>query len=64
MPPNGEVEGPAEALGRTPVERSSSGAAEEAGRATRAHTASRARGAKQEASHGPLQRLLAVMGHL
>jgi len=35
-----------------------------AGRATRAHTVSRARGAKQEAPHGPLQRLLDVQHHI
>jgi len=55
---NGEVEGPDAALGRTRVERSSSGDSHSGRRATRAHTLSRARGAKQEASHGPLQRLL------
>jgi len=45
MTSNGEVEGPAEALGRTPVERSSSGALHSGRRATQAHTLSRARGA-------------------
>ena len=57
---NGEVDGPGEASGRTQVERSAAGAPEAAGRATRAHTAPGARGAKQMSHHGPLQRLLDV----
>ena len=58
MRPNGEAEGPAEASGRTQVERSSSRDPHSGRQATRAHTLSRDRGAKQEAPHGALQRLL------
>src|ERR1700758_4264752 len=55
--PNGEVEAPAEASDRTQVERSPSGAPEAAeGRRGRT-LGSRARGAKQKAHYGPLQRL-------
>src|SRR5579864_7194484 len=62
--PNGEVEGPDEASGRTQVERSSSGDLHSGRQAPRAHNVPSARGAKQEAPHGPLQRLLEVTGQL
>jgi hypothetical protein len=56
--PNGEVEGPAEASGRTQVERSSSGALHAAGQGAEGAQSPSARGANPEAHHGPLQRLL------
>jgi hypothetical protein len=53
-PSNGEVEGPAEASGRTQVERSSSGATYAAGSATRAHTVfQRPRSQSDHASRTP-----------